>query len=204
MDTWLDCPGWRCTCPAQLTKYSHSMDPRSVSTAITWPFSTRTCWTVVLSRIWTPNLMRKILNTLDVKRKRLDHHCVMTRYTFKEKFEEQWIPRPAAATARAWFTSDGETTASSGRCSAPTRSWILRKGWSLATSFGLMMLQLIPITLEQKRYSWRANNKTNIKTQNSDFTLWMKNRVKVDFFSSYSKVKLGQNTFKATRTCDFP
>lgn len=42
------------TCPAQLTKYSHSMEPRSVSTAVTWPFSTRTCWTVVRSRIWTP------------------------------------------------------------------------------------------------------------------------------------------------------
>lgn len=42
------------TCPAQLMKYSHSVEPRSVSTAVTWPFSTRTCWTLVRSRIWTP------------------------------------------------------------------------------------------------------------------------------------------------------
>lgn len=61
------------------------------------------------------------------------------------------LPCPAAATAIAWLRSGGDTTASVGRWSAPTRSWMLTRGWSLATSLGLMMLQLIPITLGKKR-----------------------------------------------------
>lgn len=60
------------------------------------------------------------------------------------------LPCPAEATARAWLTSGGDTTASSGRWSAPTRSWMLTRGWSLATSLGLIILQLIPITLWMK------------------------------------------------------
>lgn len=57
------------------------------------------------------------------------------------------LPCRAAATASAWLTSGEDTTASSGRCSAPTRSWMLTRGWSLAISLGLIMLQLIPNTL---------------------------------------------------------
>ncbi len=45
----------RLTCPAQLTKYSHSMAPRSVSTAVTWPFFTSTWLTLVCSYICTPD-----------------------------------------------------------------------------------------------------------------------------------------------------
>lgn len=57
------------------------------------------------------------------------------------------LPWRAAAMASALLTSGEDTTASSGRWSAPTRSWMLTRGWRLAMSLGLMILQLIPNTL---------------------------------------------------------
>lgn len=79
-------------------------------------------------------------------------------------------PCLAAATARAWLTSGGDTTASPGRCRAPTRSWMFTMGWSLETSLGLMMLQVIPKALKHTQKRTKREELLNWLPCKSKFT----------------------------------